>query len=91
MTNLSATQPTFSGATLATIRAPFADALGAGRLELSRIAPNAVCVSTPDGDRAVFFGAEDGEYHAVSELGDVLAVGALEEVVERSVGRFRLL
>lgn len=91
MTNLSATHPTFSEAALATIRAPFAGALGAGRLELSMITPNAVCVSTPEGDRAVIFGAEGVDYHSVSELGDVLAVGALEEVVERSVERFRLL
>lgn len=55
------------------------------------IAPDVVSVATPEGDRAVVFGIDGAEYHALNEAGDVLAVGPLSDVVARSVERFRII
>lgn len=80
-----------SDAALALIRQPFTSAVDEGRLDIQRIAPDVVCITTLEGDRGVSFGIEGGQYHVVNEIGEVVTIGPLDVVINRAVERFRIL
>lgn len=81
MSNVIALHPVISDADLHAVCQHFAEEVAAGRLEVGRTAPDVLYAFTPDGSRGFGFGLARGRYHAVDEVGRVVAEGSLGEVL----------